>query len=157
MVKKKRFQNSSFGSELCFLKLDIDFKIPFAIFIGKGLFARKAIPSWTVLGLYPGERISADEMKKRSLHRMEEDRFVFSIHSNELYVFKIFRFHCKIRLTVPFCAFTALTVLDKGSWLFMPMTVVKRMLIAVLVWSVRIVGLLAHLSLLRRILIKVKS
>ena len=44
---------------------------------GKGLFAKCSIPANTVLGVYPGDHLTKDEMLKRSHEREEEDRFVF--------------------------------------------------------------------------------
>lgn len=48
---------------------------------GKGLFARKQIPSQTVLAYYPGDRISEEEVNKRSMSRTETDRFVFTYYT----------------------------------------------------------------------------
>ena len=44
---------------------------------GKGLFAKCFIPENTVLGVYPGDHLTKDEMLKRCHEREEEDRFVF--------------------------------------------------------------------------------
>lgn len=93
LVKKQRYDNSIFGIKISLEQiLSLLLKIV-SCFSGKGLFARCEIPKDTPLGFYPGDRIDAAELEQRSSSRMEADRYVFTINSNELFVSHLTMIH----------------------------------------------------------------
>lgn len=117
MIKKQRYDNTKFGSNIRYSWISFMWHIFYkniTIFAGIGLFARSSIPKDTPLGFYPGDRIDAIELRKRSSERIEEDRYVFTLSPNELYAQRLS--WCVIYgISLFICFFSALTVLMKDA------------------------------------------